>query len=324
MTGGFALLVAVVTAIFSWYNQHQTAKDNEKRDDQLARLNAQLSREAAEESARRSYEYEARKRLYTEIQPLLFQLGELCEGSYNRIVNLQQARVFRLLETPDSYVMLSTIHRLVSPLVVIRQIQRRLTAVDLGVDRTVRGQYMVAKEIAVTLTSGEQIAEIEPQLSYHWKTEAERQHIGVGELEQLITLLTLRDADGTTRWMDYSELESSYRNDQKAREIINPIQMRLISANPLSKPVLWRTLVVQAYFQWILIGMAADALSQPALWEPPDAATAFNWATRTHPLPIGADAKSARSAALTYVHRRLQRLDSNKQASGQLRPVLSP
>jgi hypothetical protein len=318
VTGGLAFLAAVVTAVLSWSGQRRADKKNQDRDDQLAttarglaELNDRLSREAAEESARRAYEYEARQRLYVQIQPLLFQLGELCETSYDRIANLQQAGVFRLLESPGSYMMLSTIHRLACPLVVIRQIQRRLTAVDLGVDSTVRGQYLVAKEIARTLTSGVQLAETEPQLEYLWKTDADRQHVGIGELEMLVTLLTVKEPDGTSRWMDYGELEASYHNDGKAQKIINQIQIPLLGANPLTKPVLWRTLVAHAYVQWAMIGMVEGTLAKPASWEPPDAATVFNWATRRAPLPKAADPESARKAALNYLTARLQKkLDS--------------
>lgn len=319
VTGGLAFLAAVATAVFSVYTQHQTAEENKNRDTKLATTNKsleelrdRLSRRAAEESARRDYEYEARKRLYTQIQPLLFQLAELCEGSYDRIVSLQRARVFRLLE-PGSYVMLSTIYRLASPLVVIRQIQRSLTAVDLGVDPTVRGQYLVAKELARTLTCGEQLADTNPKLHYRWETWAERQHIGVGELEMLVKLLTVRDADGVTRSMDYSEFQACYQNDKEARRVINYSQVRLAGANPLSKPVVWRALVAQAYLQWVMLDMIERSLSKPTSWEPPNAAFEFNWSTRS-PLPPGADAESTRSAVSTYIVSRLQRkLDQDRQ-----------
>jgi hypothetical protein len=312
VTGGLAFLAAVATAVFSVYIQRQTGRENENRDKKLAKtsesleeLKDRLTRQAAEESARRDYEYEARKRLYTQIQPLLFQLAELCESSYDRIVNLQRARVFRLLE-PDSYVMLSTIYRLASPLVVVRQIQRSLTTVDLGVDLTVRGQYLVAKEIARTLTCGQQLAETNPKLDYRWKNQAERQHIGVGELEMLVKLLTVRDADGVTRSMDYSEFQACYQNDNQARRVINYSQVRLAGANPLTKPVVWRTLVAQAYLQWVMMDMIEGSLSKPTSWEPPNAAFEFNWTTRS-PLPPGADAESTRNAVFTYIVSCLQR-----------------
>ena len=47
--------------------------------------------------------------------------------------------------------------------------------------------------------------------------------------------------------------------------------------------------------------MVEGALGKPKSWEPPNAATTFNWATRT-PLPSGADAKSTRIAVLTYTY----------------------
>ena len=95
-----------------------------------------------------------------------------------------------------------------------------------------RGQYLVAKEIAHTLTCGEQLAQTEPKLSYQWRTDTERQHISVGEVEMLTTLLTVKDTDGAIRWMDYSELQASYRDDEKAKRIINQIQIRLLGAQP--------------------------------------------------------------------------------------------
>jgi hypothetical protein len=312
VTGGFAFLATVVTAVFSVYTHLQTVQENKNRDKKLAKTNEsleelkdRLSRQAAEESARRDYEYEARKRLYTQIQPLLFQLAELCDSSYDRIVNLQRARAFRLLE-PGSYVMLSTIYRLASPLVIVRQIQQSLTTVDLGVDLTVRGQYLVAKEIARTLTCGQQLAEANPKLDYRWRTQAERQHIGVGELEMLVKLLTVRDADGVIHRMDYSEFQSCYQNDDQARRVIDYSQIRLAGANPLTKPVVWRTLVAQAYLQWIMTDMIEGSLSKPRSWEPPNAAFEFNWATRS-PLPPGADAESTRNAVSAYIVSRLQR-----------------
>jgi hypothetical protein len=312
VTGGIAFLAAVVTAVFSVYVQHQTARENENRDEKLAKtsesleeLKDRLTREAAEESARRDYEYEARKRLYTQIQPLLFQLAELCESSYDRIVSLQRARVFRLL-TPGSYVMLSTIYRLASPLVVVRQIQRNLTTVDLGVDSTVRGQYLVAKEIARTLTCGQQLAETNPKLDYRWRNPAERQHIGIGELEMLVKLLSVTDANGVTRPMDYSEFQACCQNDNRARRVVSYIEIRLAEANPLTKPVVWRTLVAQAYLQWAMMDMIEGSLSKPTSWEPPNAGFEFNWATRS-PLPPGADAESTRNAVFTYITGRLQR-----------------
>ena len=51
----------------------------------LERLKSELADEAASKSARRDYEYEARKRLYQEIEPLLFQLHEAAEEAFYRV-----------------------------------------------------------------------------------------------------------------------------------------------------------------------------------------------------------------------------------------------
>jgi Flp pilus assembly protein TadB len=55
---------------------------------QLKQVEAQLEDQNAERNARRDYEYEARKRVYQEVEPILFQLAELAEGGLHRIYSL--------------------------------------------------------------------------------------------------------------------------------------------------------------------------------------------------------------------------------------------
>ena len=84
-----SLIVAIVTA-FKTYRAQQA----------LARLDSQLQEQRAERDARRDYEYEAKKRLYTQCEPIIFQAMELAENFRHRVLSLaRSARTGDLL--PD-------------------------------------------------------------------------------------------------------------------------------------------------------------------------------------------------------------------------------
>ena len=70
-----------------------------------------------ERKARRDYEYEARKRLYGELQPLLFQLRELSEGAYRWVITLARtARKGQLSWLSKGYFLTMTLYRFTAPL----------------------------------------------------------------------------------------------------------------------------------------------------------------------------------------------------------------
>jgi hypothetical protein len=99
-SGGTATLTAVfngrqTTQLENLKSGHDTAlKDLESRQNtQLEGYKNLLERQKSEEDARREYEYESRKNLYQEFEPLLFQLNELSDRAYRRIIGL--ARDFR-------------------------------------------------------------------------------------------------------------------------------------------------------------------------------------------------------------------------------------
>jgi hypothetical protein len=103
----------------------------------LKELDAQLTRTTQAEQAQRDYEYEARKHLYRECKPLIFQFVEFAEDALYQIYSL--ARSAREGKLPawlqiDSYYITSTMYRLLVPLAFYELIRRRLTIVDLTLD----------------------------------------------------------------------------------------------------------------------------------------------------------------------------------------------
>src|SRR5262245_54437043 len=79
VAAGAALVVALITHLSTRSNQHA-----------IEELRDRYAESKAERDARRDYQYEARKRLYHECGPLVFQLAELSEAAFYRITGLAQ------------------------------------------------------------------------------------------------------------------------------------------------------------------------------------------------------------------------------------------
>src|SRR3712207_2456366 len=91
--GLFALVVALVTALITYISTRRNQRDLAELNSKLTRdvttdienLKTELSQRGREQDALRDYQYEARKRLYRECGPIVFQLAELSEGAFFRI-----------------------------------------------------------------------------------------------------------------------------------------------------------------------------------------------------------------------------------------------
>ena len=79
---------AVVVSLVGFWSARRSESVSRRSAADLELLKAALSDQSALRNARVEYEYEARKRLYTECGPLLFQLAELAERALGRIAGL--------------------------------------------------------------------------------------------------------------------------------------------------------------------------------------------------------------------------------------------
>jgi len=110
-----SLIVAIVT--------HFSARSNQR---EIEKLKGEIVDSNAERDARRDYQYEARKRLYEQCGPLLFQLSEAAESAYHRVMSLASRAREGNLEPggtsflKDSYFRLSTLYRLFVPAAVLK------------------------------------------------------------------------------------------------------------------------------------------------------------------------------------------------------------
>jgi hypothetical protein len=273
-----ALLGTVVTAIASiaialWTqrNVQKLAQLNatwtQQNAQTLAQLNAALGKQKSEEDARRDYEYEARKRLYQECEPLMFQLVELSENALYRIHSLvrstKQGNLPRWLRDDDYYTA-STLYRLLAPVVIYKLLQRQLTTVDLRLDKNIDSHYQLAKLVAWSFSADFDFAwglngsriEYQPN-DENWKelrvTDPAtywRQGLPIGRLDNAVESLIIRDpdADGHQRIMSFGMFESQlHETNSQVRGCFSIVRDVITDFHPETRPVLWRMLVAQAH-----------------------------------------------------------------------------
>jgi hypothetical protein len=249
-----SLLVALITYFSTRANQREVEK-----------LKANLQEKQAERNALRDYEYEARKRLYHECAPLIFQLLEQAEGVINRVSNLARTASQGNLEPGQTwlsrrYYRLSTYYRFLSPLATLKLLQSHLTSVDLSLDRYLYCQYLLARQIYYSFADDFDLARAgEPQLNYDphsGDAESRRltspaiywqQGVPIGILDNAVQSLIFKLPEGSSGVMSFAEFEKEYNQRGSAvQQALDRISYLFEDFHPRSRPVLWRMLITHA------------------------------------------------------------------------------
>jgi len=275
-----SLVVSVATAAVSYSFRRRS-------DTELARLQDQLTEERSERSARRDYVYEAQKRLYTEFQPVLFQMVERCNGALARIKGMaESARTGRILWPgrlgegweDDPNHMISMSWDLLAPLALFRIGQQKLTGLDLSVDTVIGWQYLLARELYSSWAMGYELAAEEPTLPFDDEERETRQHVLLSHLEQMADCLIRHDEPGQLSCIRFSEFDSAFFKDPEFVEAMPHITLPLTNFHPQRKPVLWRLLLTQAHLHTAIIMTFATVVDgHPQRIHPVDALTPAGW-----------------------------------------------
>lgn len=278
-------LIAFAGSIVSLAWNYRTQRQAAALADWKAERDAERAELQAGRDAERDYVYDARKRLYTEFQPILFQLVEACESAYGRIANLTIASKEPALELhgknwlrDSDYYRLSTIYRLIAPAVHVRLCRRKLTAVDLTVDPRLRAQYAIAKLIYSTWNDGYELARTISDYPYKplWLSPGPNasvpdtsiaQHLVIGELDLIAEALTVTDTDKTRRCIEYGEFEEAYNDQQSViHQRVSIVEALFTDFRPDRRPVLWRLLLCQACLhKTLMVSIASDDIPSPAV-----------------------------------------------------------
>ncbi|QDT99884.1 hypothetical protein [Gimesia aquarii] len=258
----FSLLVTVVNIIWNYLTQTK-----------LEILKSDLANSRAMHDARLDYEYEARKRLYHECEPIFFQLNESANDTKHRVISL--ARTSRLghlgLEdddwlTNEGYYSISTYYNLFIPLAHYKQIREALTLIDLNVDKVTKARYDLIKWLYICWTDDFELARLEPALSYepnigNWLEQRNsdprkywRQGLPIGRLDSAVESLLTRLPDHKIHVKSYGEFESDYKNKQsEVSEGFSLVRDIFHGFDPRTRPILWRCLLVQSILSRAII-----------------------------------------------------------------------
>lgn len=277
----------------------QTAIEAERKafQEDLTTLKAALDDRNSAAAARRDYEYEARKRLYDEVEPLLFQVYEALDEAHHRVRSL--ARTARNGELgwleENGYYLASTVYKLLLPVSHLRLIQQRMTFVDLGLDPQIELRYLLLKQYARSFTDDFIFAQMSPLRPYDpnnadWRRKRDenpavysRQALVVGDLECVADLLITREGE-KSRAMSYSEFEGLLKQasiDENLHEAIELFR----GFCPKRKPVLARMLAAQGCLSKFIVstysagertgslkeqyeGVVDNALTEEISWGP--------------------------------------------------------
>jgi len=338
----------VVALISAWSSK--TAQDRSKETQrELTTLTSELAERRAAEDARRSYEYEARKRLYEECEPILFQAAELAEEARARVVSLARSARHGAIR-PDGegwlsrpgYYFHSTLFWLLAPLTSFKLLQRRLTAIDLGLEPRLHTQYELLKLLFFSFTADFELARCEPALPYDPDRtdpdepdreallardpgQYERQGFYRGTLDRLVETL-VREADTTrdggavargSRSKTFGEFLGEVEDPDSA---IAPLLPDLAAVfhrfHPDRNPVLWRVLLSQALLYTVFLnfsrrqaGSTLVALSEAQ--DDDDLAGDLRW--RPPSGEPGVEVRRELEVALEYLRKALAKIDQRIQ-----------
>ncbi|MCK1384396.1 hypothetical protein [Bradyrhizobium sp. 21] len=262
IAGVTSLVVTLLTQFFNLFSGPRIERLRSELTGQIESTRAELTDINSSRSARRDYEYDARKRLYAEIEPLLFQLFEMAEQSYFRVINLARSARLGALGTDetswlraDGYYLISSMYYMVLPAVIYRLIRNRMTFIDLDLDEQITAKYYLTKIYAFSLTDDFILAQINPRLDYDpnnkdWSNlvaadpaRYRRQGLVLGDMEALLDQLIKKDEKGT-RAMTFAEFESELSKEQVS-EPLSELRKLFLKFNPTTKPVFARMLLIQ-------------------------------------------------------------------------------
>jgi hypothetical protein len=271
-SAALALIGAVATAIIGSFsqkrlqersNEFQTQLQSRSAEQQsrLQKLANDLQVARSDLDARRDYEYEARKRLYLNAEPLVFQLYDAAGDAMEKVRDLaQRSREGHLgpdgyLSDNYTYYTPSTVYELLAPCALFWLLRETVTFLDLALDRGLERQYQTARLIYEVPIKHFQFAHFKPAIKYDPNrspdddSDIERiattwQGLLPRELERPVMALLVTAPNGKTSLVNYARFEdalnrsnsATYRNTREFSKL-------LYGFSPQDKPVLWRVLI---------------------------------------------------------------------------------
>lgn len=187
-------------------------------------------------AAQRQYEYEARKRLYTVIGPLRFQLMLACRDLTRRIEGYSKNHYPTSINT---YYGRSTLYRILRPIAIAELIEQQIALADFSVDVDAVDCLRFRKS-ATRIWSGNEIACGYENINW----DEEHEHVFSDSISVSANALIKREPntpDRILRYDEYVKLVDAHQLDD-----IRSFRDLLKSFDIQEKPILWMRLVAYA------------------------------------------------------------------------------
>ncbi len=247
-TSAFGVSIATAAWLSRTLISHRLEKDIEAfkselerdRDSDKAeidgRIRQQVETSLGDLAADREYGLDARKRLYTAIGPLRFQLLLACRDLAGRIQSYGLGRRYDV--DLQGYFGRSTLFRILRPLSLAELVERQIAYADFAVDAGAI-DLLRFKKNAFAAFSGGSLVEGHPDVVW----SRQEQHVFFDYLGRSANALIV-DADGQSeRVVRFDEFDRMLEGNG-AMERLSPFPKILTGFTPAAKPLLWVRLVV--------------------------------------------------------------------------------
>lgn len=276
-----ALSTSIASLLFSWKNANRERETRIELTQLQAGIQAELERSrhanqvalqdkrdtqgqlSAEQDAWRAYAFEARKRLYQDVEPLRAQMAEACHQAASRVRSLarsaQRGEILPdgqgWLADPRGYYALVTAYDLLQPALWFRLIQPKISAVDFSLDARAVHEHHLSKLLYKGWAADFRLAQKAPELPYdpnlpEWPALRQedpaqywRQGIPMGRLDSLLEAMT---QDGHPLSFGRFEATVTSKEPSELQQLYDSLMADLLTGfHPETRPVLWRVLNYQ-------------------------------------------------------------------------------
>jgi hypothetical protein len=143
-------------------------------------------------------------------------------------------------------------------------IERRLTLVDLGLDARIHTEFVLAQAICRSLAGEFRVAQLDPALPYSpyvegWREKRQecpqrfrRQGLPLGRLNTALDVLLVSRPEGVETLTTFGEFEPLLAglDGDDVRSGPGAARDLFFEFDPVTRPVLWRVLVIQVLLYW--------------------------------------------------------------------------
>lgn len=234
-----------------------------RSDEKLEKLKDELSKEAREHNARLDYQYEALKRLYNDVEPLLFSAQLAARSVHGRLRSMTE-RISEGHITMDpkktwmngGYYQQSSIYRLFILLAAHSLVSRKISNFDITIEPDIGSKYAVlsifrnifvahfdlarVQDFAVDYAPYDDVSDAEKKAN---PSKYEFQGLVRGDVERLAAAMLVGEATNR-RLLEWHEFEEGLADtNSELSAAYAPVAVIFDEFHPSTSPIVWRALI---------------------------------------------------------------------------------